>query len=224
MISSARVTPASPIAPSPYRNGAADVGALGAERQRLEHVLAGADAAVHVHLDAVADRLDDRPAAREIDEGAPSSWRPPWLETISASAPVSAASRASSASRMPLRISLPPQRFLIHSTSSQDRRGSNCSAVHADSERHVAHALRRGRRCCRSCGASCPACPGTSAAWSPCSGCWRSVSLGGADRPFFRSLWRWPRICRSSVSTSAEQLAALARSIRRSMKSRSRIT
>ncbi|MCY1556608.1 hypothetical protein D9M68_933710 [compost metagenome] len=44
-----------------------------------------------------------------------------------------------------------------------------------------------------------------------------TVSLGGAERPFFRSLWRWPRICRSSVSTSAEQLAALARSIRRSM-------
>ncbi len=50
------------------------------------------------------------------------------------------------------------------------------------------------------------------------------VSLGGADRPFFRSLWRCPMICRSSVRTSAEQLAALARSIRRSMKSRSRIT
>ena len=45
-----------------------------------------------------------------------------------------------------------------------------------------------------------------------------SVSLGGALRPFFRSLWRCPRICRSSVSTSAPHLAALARSIRRSMK------
>ena len=41
---------------------------------------------------------------------------------------------------------------------------------------------------------------------------------GGADRPFLMSLWRWPRICRSSVSCSAEQLAALARSIRRLMK------
>ena len=45
-----------------------------------------------------------------------------------------------------------------------------------------------------------------------------SVGLGGADRPFLRSLWRWPRICRSSVSTSAQHFAALARSIRRPMK------
>ncbi len=50
------------------------------------------------------------------------------------------------------------------------------------------------------------------------------VGLGGADRPFLMSLWRWPRICKSSVSCSAEQLAALARSMRRLMKSRSRIT
>jgi len=108
-------------------------------------------------------------------ETAPSSWRPPWLLTTSASVPESTASRASSTSWMPLRISLPPQRFLIHSTSSQFSRGSNCCAVHA-------------------------------------------------DRPFFRSLCRRPRICRSSVSTSASQSAALARSISRSMKSRSRIT
>ena len=44
-----------------------------------------------------------------------------------------------------------------------------------------------------------------------------SVGLGGDDRPFLMSLWRWPRICRSSVSCSAEHPAALARSIRRSM-------
>ena len=50
------------------------------------------------------------------------------------------------------------------------------------------------------------------------------VGLGGAERPFLMSLWRWPRICKSSVSCSAEQLAALARSMRRLMKSRSRIT
>ena len=76
-----------------------------------------------------------------IDDGAPSSWRPPWLETISASAPLSTASRASSTSRMPFRISLPPQRFLIHSTSSQFRRGSNCSRRPGDERRHVADAL-----------------------------------------------------------------------------------
>ena len=36
-----------------------------------------------------------------------------------------------------------------------------------------------------------------------------SVGLGGADRPFFRSLWRWPRICRSSVSTRGRAVGGL---------------
>ncbi len=47
------------------------------------------------------------------------------------------------------------------------------------------------------------------------------VSFGGADSPFFRSLWRWPKICRSSVITSVSDPAALARSIRRRLKSAS---
>ena len=125
--------PGSAAGAEAVEEGAADVGALGAERQRLQHVLAGADAAVEVHLDAVADRVDDG-GQRRIVEGAPSSCRPPWLETMMASAPVSAAMRASSGSRMPFRISLPPQRSLIQATSFQDRRGSNCSLVQAASE------------------------------------------------------------------------------------------
>ena len=43
----------------PIGHRAADEGALGAERQRLEHVLAGADAAIHEDLGLVADRIDD---------------------------------------------------------------------------------------------------------------------------------------------------------------------
>ena len=39
--------------------GAADKRALGAERHRLQHVLAGTDAAIDVHLDLVADGVDD---------------------------------------------------------------------------------------------------------------------------------------------------------------------
>ena len=50
------------------------------------------------------------------------------------------------------------------------------------------------------------------------------VSLGGVVSPFFRSLWRWPMICRSSVRTRAEQFALRARSIRASTKSSSRMT
>ncbi len=74
------------------------------------------------------------PGSAEMEEGAPSSCRPPWFETMMASAPLSTAICASSASWMPLRISLPPQRFLIHSTSFHDSAGSNCLAVHSDSE------------------------------------------------------------------------------------------
>ena len=70
----------------------------------------------------------------EIDDGAPSSWRPPWLDTTIASAPVVTAILASSTSRMPLRISLPGHRLLTHSTSFQFSVGSNWLAVHAASE------------------------------------------------------------------------------------------
>jgi peptidoglycan/LPS O-acetylase OafA/YrhL len=195
------------------QHGAADVGALGAQRHRLEHVLAGADAAVHVHLDRLPTASTISGSA-EMEEGAPSSWRPPWLETISASAPELTARRASSTSWMPLRISLPPQRFLIHSTSAQDRRGSNCLAVHSDSEPMFSTPLTwptmlPNWRRLRAQHAQAPARLGHQVEDVG------EVSLGGADRPFFMSLWRWPRICRSSVSTSAEQPAALARSIRR---------
>src|SRR6478736_3758822 len=43
----------------PVEEGAADEGALGAERDRLQHVLAGADAAIEQYLHAAADLLDD---------------------------------------------------------------------------------------------------------------------------------------------------------------------
>ena len=69
-----------------------------------------------------------------IDDDAPSSWRPPWLETTSALAPVLAASSASSMSRIPLMMSLPPHWSRIHSTSFQLSRGSNCSLVHCASD------------------------------------------------------------------------------------------
>ena len=37
----------------------------------------------------------------------------------------------------------------------------------------------------------------------------RKVSRGGTVRPFLMSMWRWPRIGRSTVTNSAEQFAAL---------------
>src|SRR5271168_3774380 len=71
----------------------------------------------------------------EIVEGAPSSWRPPWLETTIASAPAATLKRASSASRTPLRINFPGQRLRTHSTSRQFADASNCVAVHSASVR-----------------------------------------------------------------------------------------
>src|SRR3954447_17065978 len=67
-------------------------------------------------------------------EGAPSSCRPPCLETTSACAPVLSASCASSTSRMPLMISLPGQMLRIQSTSFQLSDVSNCEATQPDIE------------------------------------------------------------------------------------------
>src|SRR5690554_6532623 len=108
-----------------------------------------------------------------------------------ASAPDSTAKRASSGSITPLSTRRPPQRFLIHSRSSQQRLGSNCSDVHDDSDetsvtflawptmlpnvrrfvpsmfRHQRGLVARLIRLAR-------------------------VGLGGAVRPFLMSLCRWP--------------------------------
>src|SRR5262249_58786708 len=69
-----------------------------------------------------------------IEDGAPSSWRPPWLETTIACAPLLAASSASSVSRMPLRISLPGQIERIQSTSFQFSEVSNCELIQVDND------------------------------------------------------------------------------------------
>ena len=60
-----------------------------AERQRLDDIGAAPDAAVDEHRNAPRRRPPRRRAARRCDAGAPSSWRPPWLETISPSTPCS---------------------------------------------------------------------------------------------------------------------------------------
>jgi hypothetical protein len=54
-----------------------------------------------------------------IVAGAPSSWRPPWLEMTMPSAPASTARRASSAPMTPLTTNGPSQLARIHSMSSQ---------------------------------------------------------------------------------------------------------
>lgn len=79
----------------------------------------------------------------------------------------------------------------------------------------------------RGCGLSAIGVPSVSAAYAavdrndlPMA----STAINIIQRLGGPTLCRWPRICRSSVSTSAEQPAAFALAIRRSLKSRSRMT
>ena len=140
-----------------------------------------------------------------------------------ASAPCLTASCASSGNIMPFKIILPPQRFLISSMSLHCKLGSNCSLVHELSELrsltffawpaiflnvqrlffrylspHGILVLRFMR--------------------------FGIVNLGGVDRPFLISRWRFPSTCRSTVTTRAEQFAAFALRIRSFINSLSRIT
>ena len=158
-----------------------------------------------------------------IELSAPSSWRPPWFDTTIASAPMSSARRASSGSRMPFRMTFPFHLSRSRRILSQSSRGSNCSAVHELSDETSSTPFawptmlpkpRRGV-----CSMSSPQ-PHFVARFAIDLG----VSLGGAERPFLRSLWRCPRIWRSSVSTSVSQPAAAARDIRFSTNSSSRMT
>ena len=66
-------------------------------------------------------------SARAV-ESTPSSWRPPWLETTMPSAPVAAASRASSGSRMPLITNLRGHSERMKSMSFQVRVASKLAA------------------------------------------------------------------------------------------------
>ncbi len=154
--------------------------------------------------------------------GAPSSWRPPWLLTTMASAPAFTASWASSTSMMPLRMNLPPHCALTQATSAQDRRGSNCSLVQAASDLTSLTPLTwptRLRNVCR----RVPIMPSTQRGLVMMFSALPSDGMTEARSLFFRSLWRWPMTCRSSVSTIALHFASLQRWIMRAIASRSRI-
>ncbi len=130
-----------------------------------------------------------------------------------ASAPVSAAAFASSTSQMPLMISGPPHCSLIQATSAQESCGSNCSAVQDESEERSETFLAWPTMLPKVRRFVCSMSRHQKGRVAICQMCF-GVNFGGAERPLRRSLWRWPRICRSAVSTSAEHFAALARLIR----------
>ena len=69
-----------------------------------------------------ASRTD---ASSSTGAGAPSSWRPPWFDTITASMPTSAAMAASSADWMPFSITGPSHCSRNQSMSRHDSDGSN---------------------------------------------------------------------------------------------------
>src|SRR6266851_5478089 len=202
--------------------GATDQGAARAERERLEHVLARADAAVEQHLDAAAhradyfrQRADRRCSAVEL-----------------AAAMVGDDDRVGAARSGDLRVlgvedafqdQLAAHRFFTHSTSFQLSVGWNWPAIHCESVvRLLAFGMRPSRLPndlrfpLRTFNAQ--------DGFFSTSRKVPRVRRGGTARPFFRSWWRWPWTCRSRVSTSAEHFAALARSMSEAAKQRSRIT
>ena len=64
-------------------------------------------------------------STRSMVAGAVSSWRPPWLESATASMPMDAAISASATDWMPLITSGPSHTDRSHSMSSQQSEGSN---------------------------------------------------------------------------------------------------
>ena len=76
-----------------------------------------------------------------------------------ASAPWSAARRASSTSMMPFRISLPPHCFLTHSTSAHDRRGVELFVGPRGQRAHVADTLHVADQVPEGMTFACPAMP-----------------------------------------------------------------
>ncbi len=101
------------------------------ESDHLDHVEPGADPAVDQHLEP--DRPPHRPrrAGPAPSTGTESSWRPPWLETMTPSTPTSAARRASSGSSTPLTTSRPSQFSRTQAMSSQVTLGSNWESTHS---------------------------------------------------------------------------------------------
>ncbi len=92
----------------PPQVGTADHHRLGSERQRLDHVAAAADPAVHHDVDPARPTAATTSGSTRIEAGAPSRLFPPWFDTEIAATPASTARRASSARPIPLTMNGPP--------------------------------------------------------------------------------------------------------------------
>ena len=146
-------------------------------------------------------------------EGTESSWRPPWLETITPSTPTSAARLASSGSRIPLTTSCPSQLLRTQAMSSHVTLGSNWASTQS---RNSVGLLAPGTAFSRFPNVSGLPPRGTSAiqrGWETRSRLLRSFAHEeAAPTTALRvSRWRAPTTARSIVSTSTGEPTARAR-------------
>ncbi len=158
-----------------------------------------------------------------IGDGAWSSWRPPWFDTMIASMPRSTARRASAADMMPLSAIGPGQSERYQSMSAQPMAALNCFVVKAASEMASCSTPgiptklpKVGRGWVRK--------PRSQEGRRSVSRTFRAVIRGGRTSPLRTSRSRWPRTGVSTVTTRARYPAAFARSISIRTISRSRHT
>ena len=144
--------------------------------------------------------------------GAPSSWRPPWLDRTTASTPTSEARTASSSRPTPLSMIGPSQMERSQSTSSQDRAGSNCSWMNSEMTTGVLPSatplpvtLAKRTGSLRTKDQVQPGCNAPSTIVP-------SPMEGGMEKPRRTSRSRRPRTAVSTVSTRASKSASRARS------------
>ena len=110
-------------------------GGAGSAGNSRNDVAAGQDAAVDIHLGVSAYGVHHRGKDLPDGVGALSNWRPPWFDTITASAPASTALRASATVMMPLTI---------------EGQGEIQPCEVGDGRRRIEHLAATWRRCPRS--------------------------------------------------------------------------
>jgi len=150
--------------------------------------------------------------------GAPSSWRPPWFETMTASAPRLTARRASSGCKMPFTTRLPCHLSRNQPMSRQLADGSNCRFTDAPNAAaplpSPAGRFPHRNRGYRAKPYDQPGCASPDASA-------RAVTRGGMVKPLRRSRSRNPARGTSSVSTSTVMPAPRARRSMSATRSRS---
>ena len=199
---------------------AADEHAVGAERERADDVGAAPHAAVEQHLHVAAGQRAATAGSACSEAGTPSSWRPPWLETITPSTPQSAARTGVVGVQHALQrdrprparaqaLELRPSRGAGRTAAAASRRSGAASPRSCRAPRSGSGAARSQRPKRRGCASA--------------SRTFAAVGRGGKPKPLRRSRSRSPR--RGRVGGQDQHLAARAAaawSTSRSVSARSR--